>query len=83
MVFVSVCSAFNDFRSDAFDKSSTRHLRKGEKVKMSGTWHQIATLIGHKLAVADVALEGNLVASSSYDGTVKLWDIKNAAQSVH
>jgi len=75
VVFVSICSAFSEFRSEyTVDQLSNRHRGDHE------SWHLIATLIGHKLAVTDVALKGNLVASSSYDGTVRLWNLQNASQ---
>ena len=35
----------------------------------------ILTLNGHNGGVTGIQLNGNMVASSSYDGTVRLWNV--------
>ena len=49
--------------------------------KTHSEWRLVAILQGHAAGVRSVALDGDgqLAASGSFDGTVKLWDVKSRA----
>uniref|UniRef100_A0A0A9XUP6 WD repeat-containing protein 18 n=1 Tax=Lygus hesperus TaxID=30085 RepID=A0A0A9XUP6_LYGHE len=48
-----------------------------------GTQHEISTMIGHKQQVtsATLSLDGNILCSTSIDGTIYIWDV-NTNQSI-
>ncbi|KAF9936047.1 WD repeat-containing protein 38 [Modicella reniformis] len=62
-------------------KTLTVGLDRGDiSVYTTSTWEKIWTLKGHDGQVVNVvySAEGNLVASRSWDGTVRLWEVETA-----
>lgn len=57
------------------------HVPEMESALRYADGHENAILEGHNAAISNVALspDGKQLASASYDGTVKLWDIQTGA----
>jgi WD40 repeat protein len=54
-------------------------LRSGEIALLDGAGKLTGVLSGHVASVTDLAIHGSLLASSSFDGTVRLWDLSKQA----
>ncbi|KAI7859896.1 WD40-repeat-containing domain protein [Circinella umbellata] len=66
--------AWDDFNNDTSNNSNNNESSSGED--FPGQRYHVHTLTGHTMSVRDLAAHGNILASGSYDNTVRLWHLE-------